>query len=76
MPKWLLELFFNETGFSVLKVKYIGDKPAVEWTNFRSVLNAIIANVLSIFMIKNQEGELTGNCVMFLLRKIDDSGNR
>lgn len=71
MPRWLLELFFNETGFSVLKAKYIGDKPAVEWTNVRSVLNAIIANVLSIFMIKNQEGELTGNCVMFLLRKKD-----
>lgn len=77
MPKWLLELFFTEAGFSIQRTKYIGDKPKVEWTSVRSVLNAMIANILSIFMMQDQEGELTRNCVMFLLtKKTEDSQKR
>ncbi len=71
MPKWLLELYFNYAGFIVQKTKYIGDKPKVEWTRIRSVLNTVIASVLSIFMMQSQEGELTRNCIMFLLEKTE-----
>lgn len=69
MPSWLLELFFKETGFDVIKFKYVGAKPGMEVRNVKSIVNGMIAAFLSVFMKKEKEGELSKNCVMFLLKK-------